>query len=79
MNALITMSRLSEVHSDKLVEQTIDTRRRWVLMSSNERGASDAANQAALSEAEAVETSSAWANIKAMLKKQATASGMTVN
>jgi hypothetical protein len=78
MNALINMSRLSQVHGDKLVEQTINTRRRWVLMSSNERGASDAANQAAPSVAKAVETSSDW-NTKAALRKRAATSCMTVN
>jgi hypothetical protein len=67
-----------EAHGDKLVEQTIDTRRRWVLMSSREQSAADAA-KAALSEARAVETPSVWTNIRAMLSKQAAASGMTVN
>jgi hypothetical protein len=46
MNAIITMSRLSEVHSDELVEQTINTRRRWVSMASSERGAPGASGQA---------------------------------
>jgi hypothetical protein len=43
---MITMSRLIEVHSDELVEQTINTRRRWVLMSSSEQGVPDASGKA---------------------------------
>jgi hypothetical protein len=73
MNAIINMSRLSEMHGDKLVEQTINTRRRWVLESSSKQSAADA-TKADLSETEAVETSSAWTNIQAMLRKQAAAS-----
>jgi hypothetical protein len=66
------------MHGDKLVEQTINTRRRWVLMSSREQSAADA-SKAALSGARAVEASSVWTNIKAMFRKQAAASGMTVH
>jgi hypothetical protein len=43
---MIAMSRLIEVHSDELVEQTINTRRRWVSMASSERGVSDASDKA---------------------------------
>lgn len=75
MNALINMSRLSEIHGDKLVEQTINTRRRWVLMSSRKQNAPDASNQATLSGDKAAETASAW-NIKAAIRKRAAASGV---